>query len=100
MSDDNLFLGMFDSIGQKTFLANDPRVGQRTADRPGQEFFAQAGQGRGVGAAEEKRSNGQVELVDQILLEEGAKEGCSAFAGNRADAVIPAELLQHPTEID
>ena len=64
------------------------------------KFLAQAGQGWGIGAAEQVGRNREIELIDQILLEQGAEKCGSAFAGHRPNPVFTAQLLQHPREID
>jgi hypothetical protein len=61
---------MLDSISQKALFADRAHFGKRTADGVWQKFFAEAGQGRRGGSAEEERGDSQIELIDQILFEE------------------------------
>ena len=64
------------------------------------KFFAQSGEGGRVRAAEQIGRDGEIELIDQALLEQRAEKRGAAFAGDRADFVFAAQRLQHLGKID
>src|SRR5438067_4727920 len=95
-----LAAAMLDPVSQETFLTYGSHFGEGAANATWQEIFAQAGQGGRSRAAEEVGRDGEVELIDQIVFEQGAEKSGASFAGDGANAVIAPQLLQHPGEID
>ena len=83
-------LRVFDSIGQETFIADDAHVDQPTMHAGRQKLLTEPGQSWRLGPAEHIRGDGQIELIDQAALQQGAKQGRSAFARDGADFVFVA----------
>ncbi len=66
----------------------------------GQKFLAQAGQRWRISSSEHERSNGKIELIDQVAFQQSAKERWPTFACDHANFVFVAQCSQHGGEID
>src|SRR4029450_354367 len=89
-----------DSVGQETLLADNPHLDQAAMHTGGQEVPAQAGQGWRPCSAEHVRSYGEIELIDEAAFEQRSKQSRTAFTCDRANLVVIAQRVQHPSKID
>src|ERR1051325_1897668 len=60
---------VLDSITEKAFVADRPHTRQRTTDASGKKCTVQTGQRRSFDAAEHVRCYGQIELIDEVVLQ-------------------------------
>ena len=66
----------------------------------GKKFLAQTCQRRRTASAKHVRRDCDLELIDQILFQQGTKKSRAAFTRKRADLVLVAQSLQHRSKID
>ena len=66
----------------------------------GQKIKAHASEGRCIFPTKKKWRDREIKLIDQSLLEQGAKQRRAAFAGNVFHFVTVTQFLQHPVQIN